>query len=398
VLSVSVSGGTAPYQFSKDGITYQNDGNFGALASGDYTITAMDVNGCRLGNDYVIQSLYPAMTVSHSVRAVQCNGGSDGSVQLDVSGGFGGYAYQWSRMDAIALPVTGPAAGALTAGTYIVHITDEKGCGAGDTAAVSQPRPLSANLTVRPVCSDVTSGRVRVAGDGGTPPYRYASDGGDANSDSAFNELSAGQHTLWITDSHGCSWSQAVTIPVNPLVPSVDFLVATKQNVLDTLQVEDISSPKPDSVQWTFDPATLLLGSNPDGPMVRFSQTGTYPASMRAWYGGCDFSVTKNILIQPYDSSSSSAPVRAGLSIDTASMAPNPNAGNFHLYVKLYKAQRLLLTITTLSGQPVYRKQWDGQDMVSEQVVLPGYIVSGAYMAELVTETDVRDYTILVTK
>ena len=114
---------------------------------------------------------------------------------------------------------------------------------------------------------------------------------------------------------------------------------------------------------------------------------------MRAWYGGCDFSVTKNILIQPYDSSSSSAPVRAGQSIDTASIGPNPNAGNFHLYVKLYKAQRLLLTITTLSGQPVYRKQWDGQDLVSEQVVLPGYIVSGAYMAELVTETDVRDYT-----
>jgi len=392
LLSVSVSGGTAPYQFSKDGITYQNDGNFAELASGDYTITAMDVNGCRLGSDYVIQSLYPAMTVSHSVGAVQCNGGSDGSIQLDVSGGFGGYTYQWST-GGNSNEATG-----LRAGTYTVHITDEKGCGAGDTAAVGQPLPLAAQLIVRPLCSDATGGRVKATASGGTPPYLYASDGGSANTDSAFNELSAGQHTLWITDSHGCNWSQAVTIAVNPLVPVVNFLVSTQQNVLDTLQAEDISSPKPDSVQWTFDPATLLLGSSPEGPLIRYTKPGTYPASMRAWYGGCDFSISQNILIQPYDTNSRSPMVLAGMSIDTARLSPNPTSGTFNVYVKLYKAQRLVLTVMSLSGQPVYRKQWDSQQLVSEPVSLPSSVVSGAYIVELVTETEIRDYNIIVAK
>jgi hypothetical protein len=391
-LSVSASGGTAPYQFSKDGITYQNGGDFADLASGGYTITAMDVNGCRLGEDYTVVSLYPALSVNHTTGAVQCNGGSDGSIQLYVSGGFGGYTYQWSAAG------NGNAATGLTAGTYTVHITDEKGCGVGDTAVVRQPAALAASLMVRPVCSDATGGRVKVAASGGTPPYRYANDGGSANPDSAFDDLSAGQHTIWVTDSHGCNWSKGVTITVNPLVPSVDFLVATQQNALDTLQAEDISSPKPDSVQWTFDPATLLLGSSAEGPLIRYAKPGTYPASMRAYYAGCDFSVTQNILIQPYDTNSTSPMVLAGLSIDTATLAPNPSSGTFNLYVKLYKAQRLVLTVTSLSGQFVFRKQWDGQQIVSEQVILPSSIVSGAYIAELVTETEVRDYNIIVAK
>jgi hypothetical protein len=119
---------------------------------------------------------------------------------------------------------------------------------------------------------------------------------------------------------------------------------------------------------------------------------------MRAYYTGCDFSISQNILIQPYDTNSTSPMVLAGLSIDTATLAPNPNSGTFNIYVKLYKAQRLVLTVTSLAGQPVFRKQWDGQQIISEQISLPSNIVSGAYIAELVTETDIRDYNIIVTK
>ncbi|HXO76913.1 MAG TPA: T9SS type A sorting domain-containing protein, partial [Puia sp.] len=216
--------------------------------------------------------------------------------------------------------------------------------------------------------------------------------------DSSFTDLPAGGYTVGVIDSHGCTWNQAMTITTQPLVPLVNFLVATQQNVLDTLQVEDISSPRPDSVQWSFDTATLLLGHDTLGPLIRYTKPGTYPASMRAYYTGCDFSISQNILIQPYDTNSTSPMVLAGLSIDTATLAPNPNSGTFNLYVKLYKAQRLVLTVTSLAGQPVFRKQWDGQQIISEQISLPSNIVSGAYIAELVTETDIRDYNIIVTK
>jgi len=393
VLTVGVTGGTQPYAYSKDGTSLQSGPSFTGLASGNYTLTVIDANGCRQTGNYTVRSLYPAMDVQQAIGDVQCNGGSDGSVTLSVSGGYGAYTYQWS--------VAGGSGNQLQhvpAGVYTVHITDEKGCGAGDTATINQPQPLSAGLVVRPVCSDATSGRVGVTASGGTPPYRYASDNSSGGSDSLFNDLGAGAHTIWVTDSHGCSWSKPVTITVQPLVPVVNFLVSTQQNALDTLQVEDVSSPKPDSVQWSFAPSTLLLGASPQGPLIRYASPGTYPAAMRAWYGGCDFSVSQSILIQPYDSNSTSPMVLAGLSIDTARLSPNPCSGTFNIYVKLYKAQRLALTVTSLSGQSVFRKQWDGQQLVSEPVSLPSSVVSGAYIVELVTETEIRDYNLIVTK
>jgi hypothetical protein len=400
LLSVSVAGGTAPYQFSRDGVSYQDGGDFTGLSSGGYTILTKDANGCQLGTDYTIVSLYPAITIDHTVDAVQCNGGSDGSVTLAVSGGYGAYNYQWSRIPAgSGLSPTGPLASALAAGTYVARITDAKGCLQSDTAMVGQPTALGAQLLIRPLCSDATGGRVGITAGGGSSPYQYSIDGGvHYQADSGFSDLAAGGYTVGVTDSHGCTWNQPITITTNPLIPSVNFLVATQQDAFDTLEVEDISVPKPDSIVWSFDPATLLLGLDSNGPLIRYTHPGTYPASMRAFYGGCDFSITQNILIQPYDSNSVNPMVQAGLSIDTMSVAPNPNAGTFQLYVKLYKAQRLVLTITSLSGQPVFRKQWDGQQIVSEQVVLPSGIVSGAYIAELVTETEVRDYNIIVAK
>jgi hypothetical protein len=404
VLDVSASGGTAPYSFSQDGGSYQSGGTFSGLGSGDYTITAMDQNGCRLDGIYTIVSLYPALAVTPVVQAVGCNGGSDGNINVTVSGGFGPYNYQWSVLsnDGGGSPVlssAGSSAVGLAAGSYIVLVTDDKGCTTGDTVTVSQPAALNARLSVSPVCSNTTGGAVGVTASGGTPPYQYSSDGGSTQTpDTAFSGLAAGGYTMWITDSHGCVWSQAVTITTDTLEPSVAFLVSTQQNALDTLQVEDISEPVPDSILWSFDPATLLLGSDSAGPLIRYTQAGTYPATERVFYGGCVFSATQDIVIQAYDSNSVNPMVLAGASFDSVLVAPNPNAGVFNLYVSMYKAQHLLMTITSVAGQLVLRQEWDGQQIVSQQIVLPSSVVSGAYIVELVTDSDVRDYNIIVAK
>ena len=404
VLDVSASGGTAPYTFSQDGMTFQSGGTFGGLGSGDYTITAMDQNGCRLDGVYTIVSLYPPLAVTPAVQAVGCNGGSDGNINLTVSGGFAPYNYQWSVLSgdtggSSGLSSASSSASGLGAGSYIVLVTDDKGCTTGDTVVVSQPAALSVRLSISPVCSNTTGGTVGVIVSGGTPPYQYSADGGTTQTpDSAFSGLAAGSYTIGVTDSHGCSWSQPVTITTDTLEPSVGFLVSTQQNVLDTLQVEDISEPVPDSIQWSFDPLTTLLGSDSAGPLIRYTQAGTYPATERAFYGGCVFGVTQDIVIQPYDSNSVNPMVLAGASFDSVLIAPNPNTGVFNLYVSMYKAQHLLMTVTSLAGQMVFVQEWDGQQIVSQQIVLPSSVVSGAYIVELVTDSDVRDYNIIVAK
>src|SRR5207247_7357061 len=43
-VTVSASGGTAPYTYSKDGVNFGASGTFGSLAAGSYTITVKDAN------------------------------------------------------------------------------------------------------------------------------------------------------------------------------------------------------------------------------------------------------------------------------------------------------------------------------------------------------------------
>jgi hypothetical protein len=46
-IAASASGGSSPYTFSKDGgVSFQSSGTFNGLAAGNYTIIAMDANGC----------------------------------------------------------------------------------------------------------------------------------------------------------------------------------------------------------------------------------------------------------------------------------------------------------------------------------------------------------------
>src|SRR5690606_832178 len=47
-IAVTASGGTAPYQYSLDGFSFQNSNVFNGLSTGSYTITIRDANLCTV--------------------------------------------------------------------------------------------------------------------------------------------------------------------------------------------------------------------------------------------------------------------------------------------------------------------------------------------------------------
>ena len=53
---------------------------------------------------------------------VSCNGATDGSIDVTVTGGTGVYTYEWKTSD------TSEDLSDLGAGTYSVVVTDENGC------------------------------------------------------------------------------------------------------------------------------------------------------------------------------------------------------------------------------------------------------------------------------
>jgi gliding motility-associated-like protein len=196
---VEASGGTPPYTYNwADG---QNTASAPGLASGAYAVTLTDSNGCSRVDTAVVGSV-PSIQLEVTASPVSCNGGSDGSVQVEANGGDGNYSYDWGD----TLPQQ-PSLNALEAGTYTVAVTDSLGCTATAEALVESPAPFALDLQISNVsCAGSADGSAQVSPTGGTPPYSISwSNGGTGNSTQG---LPAGSHSLTLTDSQGCTTEQ----------------------------------------------------------------------------------------------------------------------------------------------------------------------------------------------
>ena len=222
-VMLNVTGGTSPYTFNwSNGASTQNISN---LASGTYTVTVTDANGCTANQSQSISQ--PSASLSASTAASQnvfCFGGVNGSVSLTVSGGTSPYSYNWSN------GATTQNVSALTSGTYTVTVTDANGCTAIETQNITQPSAsLSATSAVnnQVSCFGGANGSVNLTVSGGTAPYSYSWSNGANTED--INGLSAGNYTVTITDANGCTTvsNAAITQPSG----SLSATISASQNV-----------------------------------------------------------------------------------------------------------------------------------------------------------------------
>ncbi len=206
-VTVSGSGGTSPYTYSKDGATFQASGAFGGLAAGAYTITVKDANGCTTTARLVtITQPAAALSLSGTHANVACFGAATGSIDLTVTGGTAPYAYSWSN-GAMAQDLAG-----LVAGTYTVTVADASGCTATRSVTIAQPAAaidLSATHMAA-ACLGSSTGSIDLSVSGGTPPYAYSWSNGATSQDIA--NLDAGTYTVTVADANGCSATTSVTV------------------------------------------------------------------------------------------------------------------------------------------------------------------------------------------
>ncbi|MEA3443208.1 MAG: SprB repeat-containing protein, partial [Bacteroidota bacterium] len=133
------------------------------------------------------------------------SGGSDGAIDLSVTGGTGTYSYVWSN-SAVTEDITG-----LTAGTYDVTVTDVNSCTGTASFTVTEPSAVSLSASITDAtCYGGSNGAIDLTVTGGTPPYTYDWGGGITSED--LSNLSAGTYNVVVTDAGGGVASGSYTV------------------------------------------------------------------------------------------------------------------------------------------------------------------------------------------
>jgi hypothetical protein len=222
--TVMATGGTPPYDYLWG--TGDTTATLNNVANGGYTVSVTDQNGC-LASSFANIGQPPQLLIFATSTNVTCFGSNDGALTTTATlGGTGGYTYSWTTGDSLAnVNGVGP-------GSYAVTVTDAHGCTASATATITQPPALVVNLSATDAsCFGFANGGAMATVTGGIPGYTYAWSNGDTTG--SISGLSQGVYTLTVTDTTGCSLTNAVTVNAPPAVNI--FLSGTNESIFGAL-------------------------------------------------------------------------------------------------------------------------------------------------------------------
>jgi hypothetical protein len=390
-LSITATGGLGPYTYRLSDTQQNQDGIFSNLINGVYTILIRDKNGCTTEyTDEILPMITPIQAVTQ-VTDLTCNGGKSGSIQVELMGGAQPLTIQWEKDFGNALLIN-----YLPAGDYKFKVTDQQGCSINKTINIKEPDALKMNVTSIPVCAGKATGELRIQASGGTAPFLYSiNKGQEYKSNVIFANLSPGTYSVWVLDHNECLSSSTTEIIVRNDLPEPNFIVATAQNALDSLVINEISFPKPDSIEWTFDPSITVTNTDVWAPEITIKEPGDYPISMKGYFGGCDYTKSITLTIKPYDPENRKPVDLALEAIKQVDVSPNPSNGEFTVSVDLNVKQYVSMRVVDVLGINHFNKKWDRTLHVEENIKLDN-TASGVFIIQVITDTGAVEKRIII--
>ena len=239
VITASGLGGTAPLQYSIDGVNYQASGVFSSLATGNYTITVMDANGCISAASATVNNIAGLSITATNVSSVCTT--NNGFITALGSGGVAPLQYSINGVTFQASPLFTNLGG----GIYTITVKDANGCKATtvvNLAVAAQPQ-LSATV-VNTNCAS-SNGSISIVGSSGTPPYQYSINGITYQSNSTFLNIAAGTYTVYIKDAANCIQTTSVTLTNTGAGPGIStFTVSIDDAYVCNSSLGKIKNPK----------------------------------------------------------------------------------------------------------------------------------------------------------
>lgn len=194
--SVTPVGGTAPYTYLWG--TGASTDEISNLATGIYTVTVTDANGCKTTASYEVTQP-TQVTASITNVSTACSN----IATVTAGGGTPGYTYLWSN-GSQAATISG-----VPVGTYTVTVTDANGCTTTATVNLTVSEAFNPSASVTNVsCFGGNNGIITVTNANGTAPFMFSKDGGvtfvSGTLPYSFTNLLPGTYTIAVKDANGC--------------------------------------------------------------------------------------------------------------------------------------------------------------------------------------------------
>ncbi|NNC45320.1 MAG: chromophore lyase, partial [Winogradskyella sp.] len=239
ITVTNVSGGTAPYSYSIDGVNYQASNVFNNLTPGTYSITIRDANDCTfVTNEITIDALDPPTDLTFSHTPVSCPSNTTDITITNTTGGTPPLEYQIVAPAAFATPYqTSNSFNGLPPGTYTFEVRDSNNCTYSETYTVDSLPNSSVSVVLTEGIDCTASPDAELTGTiSGPAPYTYAvsfnggsfSALGATGSTFVYTTSIAGNYQFEVTDANGCT-SLSNIITVNALSqPDITSVVQTQ--------------------------------------------------------------------------------------------------------------------------------------------------------------------------
>ena len=199
--------------------------------AGTYKVRVTDASGCfKETTDITLTQPDPISISTNNTSNVSCNGGSDGLIDITISGGTtnnsSSYIIEWIKENDSNFSANNEEISNLSSGTYTVTITDSNDCSVSDTFIISEPDELTSSGSITNIdCNGNENGAIDLSVDGGTANYIYAwtKTGDDSYSATTqdLTDLSGGTYNVTITDANDCTTTNSFTI-----IEPVELIIA----------------------------------------------------------------------------------------------------------------------------------------------------------------------------
>ncbi|TNF47684.1 MAG: T9SS type B sorting domain-containing protein [Bacteroidetes bacterium] len=222
-VSISMSGGTLPYNYSwqnSQTLYAANSATLSNVPADNYTVNVTDGRGCTFSASTTVNQP-PLLSATYVVTDVLCYGDFSGSIDVTVSGGTPSYSFLWTN--SLGNPIgTGEDLNAVQAGGYGLLITDINGCTYSFSDEISQPdTALYYSYIVTDVlCFGDATGAIDLTVMGGTQPYTYSWNSGQTSED--LSNIPSGNYSFAVLDANNCpiGGSMIVSQPTAPIAVS----------------------------------------------------------------------------------------------------------------------------------------------------------------------------------